>query len=47
VTAERNIHFEDAVSTRTVGRELHKPNVHGMAAIAERLITQSNAETRK
>jgi type IV secretory pathway VirD2 relaxase len=33
VTAELTIHFEDAVSTKTVRRELHKSNIHGGAAI--------------
>jgi hypothetical protein len=38
---------EDPVSTKTEGRELHKPNIHGRAAIAKPLITESNAEMRK
>jgi transposase len=43
VTPELNIHLEDPVSTKTVGRELHKSNIHGRAAIAKLLITESNA----
>jgi hypothetical protein len=46
-TAELNIHLEDPVSSKTVRRELHKSNIHGRAAIAEPLITESNAQMRK
>jgi hypothetical protein len=35
------------VSTKTVRREFHKSNIHGRAAIAKPLITESNAEMRK
>jgi hypothetical protein len=37
-----NIHLEDPVSTKTVRCELHKCNIHGRAAIAKPLITESN-----
>jgi hypothetical protein len=43
-TAELNIHLADPVSTKTVRRELRKSNIHGRAAIAELLITESNAQ---
>jgi hypothetical protein len=46
-TAELNIHLDDPVSTKTVRRELHKSNIHGRAAIAKHLITESNAQMRK
>jgi hypothetical protein len=44
--AELIIYLEDPVSTKTVRRELHKSNIHGMAANATRLITESNAQMR-
>jgi hypothetical protein len=47
VTAELNIHPEDPVSTKTVRRDFHKSNIHGKAAIAKPLITESNAQMRK
>jgi hypothetical protein len=47
VTAELNIHFEDTVFTETVRRQLHKSSIHGMAATAEPLITESNAQMSK
>jgi thiol:disulfide interchange protein len=47
VTAELNIHIEDAVSTKTVQRDFHKSNIYGWAAIAKPLITASNAQTCK
>jgi hypothetical protein len=47
VTAERNIHLEESVSTKTAPRELHKSNIHGRAATAKPLITESNAQMRK
>jgi FixJ family two-component response regulator len=47
LTAEVNIHLEDPVSTKTVRLELHKSNIHGRAAIAKPLITESNAQIRK
>jgi hypothetical protein len=47
VTAELNNHLEDSVSTKTVLRELHKSNIYGRAAIAEPLITESNAQMHK
>jgi hypothetical protein len=37
---ELNIHLEDSVSTKTVGREPHKSNSHGKAATAKPLITE-------
>jgi hypothetical protein len=46
-TAELNIHHADPVSTKTVRRELHKCNIHGTAAIAKPLITESNVQIRK
>jgi hypothetical protein len=42
-TAKLNIHLEDAVSTESVRHELHKSNIHGKAATAKPLITESNA----
>jgi ribosomal protein L18 len=47
VTDELNIHLEDAVSSKTVQRELHRSNIHGRAAISEPLITGSNAQICK
>jgi hypothetical protein len=47
VTAELNIHLEDTVSTKTVQRELHKSNIHGKAALAKPLFTESSAQMRK
>jgi len=47
VTAELNTHLENSVSTKTIGRELHKSNTHGRAAIAEPLVTENNAKRRK
>jgi hypothetical protein len=47
VTVELSIHLEDPVSTKSVRRELHKSNIHGWAAIAESVITESNAQMRK
>jgi hypothetical protein len=47
VTAEQNIHLEDSVSTKTVRRDLDKSNIHGRAAMAKPLITESNAQMRK
>jgi hypothetical protein len=44
MTAELNIHLEDPVSTKTDRNELHKSNIHGRAAIAKHLITESNAQ---
>ena len=40
VTAERSIHLEDHVSTKTVRREIHKSNILGTAAIAKAPITE-------
>jgi hypothetical protein len=47
VTAELNIHHKDPVSTKTVQRQLHNSNIHGRAAIAKPLITESNAQMCK
>jgi predicted transcriptional regulator len=47
VTAELNIHLDDRLSTKTVRCELHEFNIHGRAATAKALITESNAEMRK
>jgi hypothetical protein len=44
---ELNIHLEDPVSSQTVRREVHKSNIHGKAATAKPLITESNAQMRK
>jgi hypothetical protein len=41
------IQLEVSVSTKTVRHELHRFNVHGRAATAKPLITQSNAPMRK
>jgi hypothetical protein len=46
-TGELHIHLEDPVSIKTVRRELHKSSIHGRAAIAKPLITESNAQTCK
>jgi hypothetical protein len=47
VTAELNIHLEDAASIKIVRREFHKSNIPSKAAIAKPLITESNAKMRK
>jgi hypothetical protein len=47
VAAELNIHLEAPLSTKTVRHELYKSIVHGGAAIARPLITESNAQMRK
>jgi hypothetical protein len=47
VTAELNIRLEDPVSTKTILHKLHKSNIHGRAAIAKLVITESNAQMRK
>jgi hypothetical protein len=47
VTAELNIHLENPGSTETGQYELHKSNIHGKAAIAKPLITESNTQMRK
>jgi hypothetical protein len=47
VTVELNVLLEDPVSTKTVRRELHISSIHGRAAIAKPLITESNAQMRK
>jgi hypothetical protein len=47
LTAELNIYLEDPVYTKTVRRELHESSVHGGAAIAKSLITESDAQMRK
>jgi hypothetical protein len=47
VTAELNIHLEDPVPTKTVWHELHKSNIHGKAATAKPMITESNAQMFK
>jgi hypothetical protein len=44
VTTELDIHLEDPFSAKTVGCELRKSNIHGRAAIAKPLITESNAQ---
>ena len=41
VTAELSIHLEDPFSTKMVQCELHKSNIHGRAAIAKPLITET------
>jgi hypothetical protein len=46
-TAELNIYLEDPVCTKTVQCELHKSNIHGMAANAKPLITERNAQMCK
>jgi hypothetical protein len=47
LTAQMNVHFQDPVSTKTVISALHKSNIHGRAAIAKPLITESNAQMCK
>jgi hypothetical protein len=47
VTAELSIHLEDPVSSKTVRLELHKSSIHGKAAIAKPLITESSAQMHK
>jgi hypothetical protein len=42
-----NIHLEDAAFIKTVRCVLHKSNIHGKAAIAKPLITDSNAQMCK
>jgi transposase len=43
-TAELSMHLEDPLSTKSVRRELHKSSIHGRAAIAKTLITESNTQ---
>jgi hypothetical protein len=45
VTAEQNIHLQDPVFTKTVGREFHKSYINSRATTAKPLITKSNAQT--
>jgi hypothetical protein len=47
VAAELNNHHDEPVFTKSVQRELHKPNIHGRSAIAKSPITESNAQIRK
>jgi hypothetical protein len=47
VTAKLNTHPEDPVSSKTLRREIRKSNMHGRAATAKPLITESNAQMRK
>jgi hypothetical protein len=47
VTVELNIHLDDPISIKTVQRGLHKSNIHGRAAVAKPLITESNAQMHK
>jgi len=47
VTAELIIHLEDAVSTKTLKRELDKSTMHGRAASDKTLITENNVKRRK
>jgi hypothetical protein len=47
VTAQLNTRPEDPDSTKTVRRELHKPNVHDRAAVAKFLITENNVKRQK
>jgi hypothetical protein len=42
-----NIHLEDRVSTKIARRELHKSNIHGRAATAKLLITESTTQICK
>jgi hypothetical protein len=44
---QNRIFILKTVSTKTVRRELHKFNNHGIAAIPKPLITESNAQMRK
>ncbi|MBJ5496517.1 hypothetical protein JGG50_25385 [Salmonella enterica subsp. enterica serovar Typhimurium] len=46
VTAELNLHLQNTVSTHTVRRELHKQHIHGRAAIAKPLVSQTNMKRR-
>jgi hypothetical protein len=47
LTAELNIHLEHPVSTKTVRRELHKSNIHSIAATAKTLISENNTKKRQ
>jgi IS30 family transposase len=47
VRAELNMLLEDPISPKNFPCELHKSNIHGRAAIAKPLITESNAQIRK
>jgi hypothetical protein len=40
-------HILKTVSTKTVQREFHKPNMHGRVAISKPLTTENNAKRRK
>jgi hypothetical protein len=46
-SAEVDIHLEDSVSTKTIRCELHRSNIHGTAAVAKPLITESIAQIHK
>jgi transposase len=43
MTADLSTHLENLFPTKTVGRELHKSNIHGRAAIFKLLIIEINA----
>ena len=47
VTAELIIHLEDAVSSKTLRRELDKSAIHGRAASGKPLITDNIAKRRE
>jgi hypothetical protein len=46
-TAELNSLLEDPVFTKTVQCELHNSSIHGKAAVAKPLITESKAHLHK
>jgi hypothetical protein len=47
VTAELSTHLQDSVSTKTARQELHKPNIHGKAAIVRPLISEKTPNGEK
>jgi len=47
VTAELIIHLEEALSTKTLRRELDKSTIHGRAASDKPLVTENNAKRRE
>jgi len=47
MTSEVSIHLEHLVSTKTIRREPHNSNIHGIPTIAKPLITENNAKQRK
>lgn len=47
ITSEMNTHLQEAVSSKTIRRELHAANIHGRAAISKPLIAPCNEFKRR